>query len=168
MTKKRAICLATFSLLSLVYGLVSIFGYTGSEYIYIGQGETFSCSRSAYTVVSSHDHDFTHRQNASPHDSVANWWKDTGLDFDPLSCYPFYERAEAQDQTMVDFDKQQFFWFSRIEDVHPNMWQIYIEAVASPRPEASNTGHSFSMKFDIGIAVRGKDHDEETWHLVYE
>jgi len=58
MTKRKCICLAIISGLSLVFALISLLSYNGPMYDYIKQHETFACSKSAHTVKSDHDHSF--------------------------------------------------------------------------------------------------------------
>lgn len=65
-------------------------------------------------------------------------WLDRGLDFNPNSCPPFYLREEVLDQK-EDFEKKKFYWMTRLEDVRPQMWQIYIEGVYS-----QNEGYTFT------------------------
>ena len=81
-----------------------------------------------------------------------------GLDFDPSSCNPFYEHSEAIDSWQEeDFADKEFYWFSRLDNVHPSMWQIYIEAVATPKLTSFMSAEKFTLPFDIAIAVRGKN-----------
>ena len=62
----------------------------------------------------------------------------------------------------------EFFWFSRIENVKPQMWQIYIEAVVSPQRNIQILGNKdFDLSFFMGIAIRGKSKFTETWDYIY-
>ena len=81
-----------------------------------------------FTDVGNHDHDFEHRQSAGSAQNT--YWDEDGLSFDPGECDPFYQRSEALEQyNTSDFADMEFYWFSRLEDVKPSMWQISIEAV---------------------------------------
>ena len=53
----------------------------------------------------------------------------------------------------------QFFWFSRVENVLPKMWQIYIEAVVSPHIVDFSTQSEIELEFNLGLAIRGKLHE---------
>ena len=155
MTKKKAIILACLSVTSILFGLIAVLGFSGPEYIYLPQGETFSCSRSSVALATQHDHSFQHLESRSD-----ELWEEAGLDFDPLSCEPFYERMEASEQQDVSFAEKQFFWFSRISDVKPQMWQIYIEAVISPHMVDFTSSKEIELTFDFGIAVRAKNNED--------
>ncbi len=62
----------------------------------------------------------------------------------------------------------EFFWFSRIENVKPQMWQIYIEAVVSPHRNIQILAKKdFELSFFMRIAIRGKSKFTETWNDVY-
>ena len=132
LTAKKVSVLALLSLFSLIFALIALLASpnSSSDDVYFEQGNTFSCSRSAYmfTDAGNHDHDFEHRQSA---DSARDtYWDEDGLSFNPGECDPFYQRSEALEQyTTSDFADMEFYWFSRLEDVKPSMWQISIEAV---------------------------------------
>jgi len=55
------------------------------------------CSKRAYTVRTEHDHSFVHQQEQTEQMEREDRWRETGLDFDPLSCGPFYMREEVLD-----------------------------------------------------------------------
>ena len=62
-----------------------------------------------------------------------------------------------------------FLWLSRVTHVHPEMWQIYIEAVVTPHELAfSSSSAKAELSFDMLVAVRGKNSDEEEWHQVFD
>ena len=121
------------------------------------------CAERAYMVKTEHDHSFVHEQAEGEH---RDRWAEAGLDFDPLSCDPFYMRSEVQDQT-GDFSDMQFFWFSRVEHAWPEMWQIMIEAVVSPHDISFSTRKDFEMSFDLALAIRGKNKADEEWVTIY-
>mmetsp|Transcript_45245 Transcript_45245/g.60047 ORF Transcript_45245/g.60047 Transcript_45245/m.60047 type:complete len:105 (+) Transcript_45245:507-821(+) len=60
-----------------------------------------------------------------------------------------------------------FFWFSRVDNVRPEMWQIMIEGVVSPHDISFSTRENFEMSFDVALAIRGKKTGDEKWHMVY-
>ena len=159
---KQLICLSIFC---FIFGLITILSARIDEYVYLPQNDTFSCTKSALTVTDSeHDHSFVHQESNS---KLSETWTDIGLDFDPTSCGYFYEREEVWDQT-GDFSDREFFWFSRVEDVRPQMWNIYIEALATPKPAIDVfQAEDFTVKFDIAMAVRGKLADSEKWHMLF-
>ena len=95
------------------------------------------------------------------------FWEKAGIDFDPTSCDPFYMRAESDDQLSGDFATKQYFWFSRIDNVKPQMWQIMIEAVVSPHDIGFTSREEVEMTFDLALAIRGKNADQMDWKTVY-
>ena len=79
-----------------------------------------------------------------------------------------------------DFADMEFFWFSRITDVKPEMWQISIEAIVTQKNKersfssssAEGNGNDsaeevYKLSFDIGMAIRGKNNDSQRWDIVY-
>ena len=106
------------SILSLSFALYALLGYDGPEYSYFRQRNTFLCAKPAHSVRVDHDHSFT---RVNKDDKSNLFWEKAGLDFDPVSCDPFYMRSETLDQQVSLSDKS-FFWFSRLENVNPSMW----------------------------------------------
>jgi hypothetical protein len=47
------------------------------------------------------------------------------------------------------------------------MWQIFIEAVISPHDTSFTNKDSFTMNFDLGLAIRGKNANDQKWSTIY-
>ena len=67
----------------------------------------------------------------------------------------------------TDFSDMKFIWFTRVENVHPEMWQIYIEAVATPHNLQFASQEETSLTFSMGLAIRGKHSTEEDWDDIF-
>jgi len=78
-------------------------------------------------------------------------------------------KFRQEDSDLVgDADDREIFWFSRIADIRPQMYQIFIEAIASPNDLhfTSRVG-SYEMSFNTGLAIRGKNAGDEDWNVIY-
>ena len=74
-----------------------------------------------------------------------------GVDFDP-SCHPAH--AEGHDLVV---------WQTRLEGIEPEMWQIYIEAVASRPLTEDDEKVNLEVNFEMEMAIRGKNREDEEW-----
>ena len=93
LTGRKVCYLGLLSIFSLIFSLVALLGSPkeSSDDIYMDQGETFACSRSAYTLdivrksgEVEHDHDFQHIESDTRVRDV--FWERDGLSFDPAAC----------------------------------------------------------------------------------
>ena len=58
MTYRKCVMMALLSMVSTIFAIIAIFGFQGSEFVYLKQGATFSCPRFAHNLAVEHDHSF--------------------------------------------------------------------------------------------------------------
>ena len=47
------------------------------------------------------------------------------------------------------------------------MWQIFVEAIVSPHGTDFSNKSEFSINFDLGLAIRGKNTYDDEWNTIY-